>query len=306
MIESTLRRRESKTMNVKRKTVIMVIVGFIISITVGCGTKNSNEFDETKEITVVSREDGSGTRGAFVELFEIKEKDGKGNEVDYTTEEANITNSTAVMMSSVSGNKYAIGYLSIGSLNDKVKAIGIDGIEATTENVKDASYKVSRPFNIATKGKVSSVAQDFIDYIMSEEGQSIVEESGYITIDGGKAYTGTKPEGKIVIAGSSSVTPVMEQLKEAYMKENKNVRIEIQQSDSTTGMTSVKEGICDIGMASRALKDSESYAGITATAIALDGIAIIVNNNSPVNELSSDQVKAIFTGEILTWDEVVK
>ena len=256
-------------------------------------------------ITVVSREDGSGTRGAFIELFGVEEKDADGNKVDNTTEEAEITNNTAVMMSTVAGNVDAIGYISLGSLNDSVKAAKIDGVEATAENIKSGEYKVSRPFNIATNGEVSDVAQDFIDYILSPEGQAVVEENGYIAVDSTEAES-TQPEGKVVVAGSSSVTPVMEKLKEAYAEVNPNAEIEIQQSDSTTGMTSAIDGICDIGMASRDLKDEELEAGLTATTIANDGIAIIVNNDNPTDDLTTDQVKSIYVGEITTWGDLAK
>lgn len=257
-------------------------------------------------ITVVSREDGSGTRGAFIELFGVEEKDADGNKVDNTTEEAEITNNTAVMMSNVAGDVDAIGYISLGSLNDSVKAVKIDGVEATAENIKSGEYKVSRPFNIATNGEVSDVAQDFIDYILSPEGQAVIEENGYISIDDVKDAESTQPEGKVVVAGSSSVTPVMEKLKEAYAEVNPNAEIEIQQSDSTTGMTSAIDGICDIGMASRELKDEELEAGLTSTTIANDGIAIIVNNDNPTDDLSVDQVKSIYVGETTTWGDLTK
>ena len=256
-------------------------------------------------ITVVSREDGSGTRGAFIELFGVEEKDADGNKVDNTTEEASITNNTAVMMSTVAGDVDAIGYISLGSLNDSVKAVKIDGVEATADNIKSGEYKVSRPFNIATNGEVSDAAQDFIDYILSPEGQAVVEENGYIAVDSTDAES-TQPEGKIVVAGSSSVTPVMEKLKEAYAEVNPNAEIEIQQSDSTTGMTSAIDGICDIGMASRDLKDEELEAGLTSTTIANDGIAIIVNNDNPADDLTVDQVKSIYVGETTTWGDLTK
>ena len=256
-------------------------------------------------ITVVSREDGSGTRGAFIELFGVEEKDADGNKVDNTTEEAEITNNTAVMMSTVAGDVDAIGYISLGSLNDSVKAVKIDGVEATAENIKAGEYKVSRPFNIATKGDVSEVAQDFIDYILSPEGQAVVEDNGYIPVESSEAES-AQPEGKVVVAGSSSVTPVMEKLKEAYAEVNPNAEIEIQQSDSTTGMTSAIDGICDIGMASRELKDEELEAGLTSTTIANDGIAIIVNNDNPTDDLSVDQVMSIYVGETTTWGDLTK
>ncbi len=257
-------------------------------------------------ITVVSREDGSGTRGAFIELFGVEEKDADGNKVDNTTEEASITNNTAVMMSTVAGDVDAIGYISLGSLNDSVKAVKIDGVEATAENIKSGEYKVSRPFNIATNGEVSEVTQDFIDYILSPEGQAVIEENGYISIDDTAEAESTQPEGKVVVAGSSSVTPVMEKLKEAYAEVNPNAEIEIQQSDSTTGMTSAIDGICDIGMASRELKDEELEAGLTSTTIANDGIAIIVNNDNPTEDLTVDQVKSIYVGETTTWGDLAK
>ena len=255
-------------------------------------------------ITVISREDGSGTRGAFIELFGIEVKNDAGEKVDMTTDDAEITNSTSVMMTSVAGNTEAIGYISLGSLNDTVKAVKIDGAEATVDNIKSGTYKIARPFNIATKGEVSDVAQDFIKYIMSEDGQKVVEDNGYISQGNDGVYESAGLSGKVVVGGSSSVTPVMEKLKEAYVALNPDVTIEVQQSDSTTGMTSAIEGVCDIGMASRDLKDSEIEKGLTGTTIAMDGIAVIVNNASPVEELSSDSVKGIYTGEITDWADV--
>lgn len=257
------------------------------------------------EISVVSREDGSGTRGAFVELFGIEEKI-DGEKVDMTTEEASVTNSTSVMMTTVAGDENAIGYISLGSLNDTVKALKIDGVEASVENVADDSYKVSRPFNIITGEKVSAEAQDFINFILSADGQQIVEDNGYIKVDdAAPAYESTNPSGKVVLSGSSSVTPVMEKLSEAYQEVNKDMTIEVQQSDSTTGITSAKDGICDIGMASRGLKDEEKD-GLTATVIAKDGIAVIVNNTNEMEDMTSEQVKSIFTGETTEWEELSK
>ena len=257
------------------------------------------------EISVVSREDGSGTRGAFVELFGIEEKI-DGEKVDMTTEEASVTNSTSVMMTTVAGDENAIGYISLGSLNDTVKALKIDGVEASVENVADDSYKVSRPFNIITGEEVSAEAQDFINFILSADGQQIVEDNGYIKVDNeAPAYESTNPSGKVVLSGSSSVTPVMEKLSEAYQEANKDMTIEVQQSDSTTGITSAKDGICDIGMASRDLKDEEKE-GLTATVIAKDGIAVIVNNTNEMEDMTSEQVKSIFTGETTEWEELSK
>lgn len=304
-------------MKLRKLLAMTLVVAMTGALVAGCGSKSEEtgaegegeqqtaEWDASNDITVVSREDGSGTRGAFIELFGIEQKDENGNKVDHTTEDANITNSTEVMMSTVAGNEYAIGYVSLGSLGDSVKAVKIDGAEATEENIKAGTYKVSRPFNIATKDEISDIAQDFINFILSEEGQKVVSENGYISLDDVKPYESNGATGKVVVAGSSSVTPVMEKLKEAYQKVNSGAEIEINQSDSTTGMTSAMSGICDIGMASRELKDEEAQE-LTSIVIATDGIAVIVNNDSPVEELTSDQVKAIFTGETVAWDEIVK
>ena len=257
------------------------------------------------EINVISREDGSGTRGAFIELFGIEQKNEAGEKIDCTTDECDITNSTSVMMTSVSGNDCAIGYISLGSLNDTVKALAIDGAEASVENIKAGTYNVARPFNIATLAETSEAAQDFITFIMSAEGQAVIESNGYIAVvENAPAFEGGKVSGKIVIAGSSSVTPVMEKLTEAYMTINPNVEIELQQSDSSSGMTSTRDGVCDIGMASRALKDSEIEAGLTPMTIAMDGIAVIVSNDNPVDGLTSEQVRNIYMGEITDWSEV--
>lgn len=297
-------------MRLKKLAVLAMSAAMAVSCMTGCGNSSSDgdsskKFDASNEITVVSREDGSGTRGAFIELFGVEQKDENGEKVDYTTTEAIITNSTSVMMTTVAGDLYGIGYISLGSLNDTVKAIKIDGAEATVENIKNGSYEISRPFNIATKEDISKVAQDFVDFIMSADGQKVIEDNGYISVSDAAAYAGNKPKGKIVVAGSSSVTPVMEKLKEAYLAVNTNAEIEIQESDSTTGMTSTIEGICDIGMASRELKDSETAEGISGTTIAMDGIAVIVNNNSTVEDLASEDVMKIFTGEVTKWSDVV-
>ena len=257
-------------------------------------------------ISVLSREDGSGTRGAFIELFGIEQKDADGNKVDNTIDSAEITNSTSVMMTTVAGNKAAIGYVSLGSLDEsQVKAVLIDGAEATAENVKSGTYKVSRPFNIATKGDPDGLAKDFIDFILSEEGQAVVEENGYVSEGNTGAFEGTMPEGKITVGGSSSVTPVMEKLKEAYTTVNPNATIEVQQSDSTTGMTSTIDGTYDIGMASRELKDEEA-AQLTPQVIALDGIAVIVNKENPITELTSEDVLNIYTGVTTDWSEIAQ
>ncbi len=300
-------------MNMKKIVSLGLSLVLTMSLLTGCGGNSENGGTATEgtqtafegAISVISREDGSGTRGAFVELFGVEEKDAEGNKIDNTTLEAIITNSTSVMITSVVGDEKAIGYISLGSLNDTVKALQIDGVDATAENIKNGSYTISRPFNIAVKEGLSEVANDFIRFIMSAEGQAVVEENGYIAVsEDAESYAGASPSGKVVLAGSSSVTPVMEKLKEAYLAVNTNAEIEIQESDSSTGMTAAMDGLCDIGMASRELKDSEVEAGLTSTAIAMDGIAVIVNLNNPVNGLTAEQVKSVYVGETLNWEEV--
>lgn len=289
-------------MNTKQKLSLILAGLMTASLLSGCaqdGNAAGNSGDGGDDaITVVTREDGSGTRSAFVELTGVEE-DGE----DKTTEEAVVANQTEAVMTQVSGNPSAIGYISLGSLNDTVKALKVDGAEASAENVKNGSYKVARPFNIAAKGDPSPVAQDFINFIMSKEGQEVVAD-GYIPVDdAAPAFEGTQPEGKIVVAGSSSVTPIMEKLQEAYEKVNPNATIEIQQSDSSAGMSGAIEGTCDIGMASRELKDSE-LSELTATQIAMDGIAIVVNKDNSLDDISTDSIKGIYTGEITSWADV--
>ena len=280
----------------KKVFAVALAMTVAVGMLAGCGSNDSAQGGAADSaITVVSREDGSGTRGAFIELFGIEEKNDAGEKIDNTTDTAEITNSTAVMMTTVAGNDNAIGYVSI------VKALSIDGVEASADNIKNGTYAVARPFNIATGKEVSEVTQDFINFILSEDGQAVVEENGYISQGNTGAFKSTEAEGKIVVAGSSSVTPVMEKLKEAYLAINPNATIEVQQSDSTTGMTSAMEGMCDIGMASRELKDSELAAGLTPTVIAMDGIAVVVNHNNTVDNLTSEQVKEIFTGKLTDW-----
>ncbi|MDL2324308.1 substrate-binding domain-containing protein [Ruminococcaceae bacterium OttesenSCG-928-A16] len=284
-----------------RKILALALAACVVALLAAC---TGEVFSPSSEIVLVSREDGSGTRGAFVELFGVEEKDADGNKIDRTSLEANITSSTSVVMATVAGNPHAMGYISLGSVNNSIKVLAIDGVAASAENVKNGTYKIARPFNIATKGEVSEVTQDFIDYILSDQGQQVVEKAGYIPLAGTAAYNGSRPAGKVVVAGSSSVSPVMEKLKEAYLIINPSVNIEIQQSDSTTGMTSTAEGICDIGMASRELKQSEIEKGLAGQVIAQDGIAVIVNHQNPLMGLTSTQVKTIYIGQIAYWQEV--
>lgn len=286
------------------------------------GCNGSKNWNKKNSINVISREDGSGTRGAFIELFGIEKKDASGKKIDYTSDEAAITNSTAVMMTTVSQDKYAIGYISLGSLNDSVKALKVDGAEASVFNIKSGAYKIARPFNVAVKENISDVARDFLDYILSDKGQSVIEANKYIkvfdddfdtnacadalgTVKTDGDFISSGAGGKIVISGSSSVSPVMEKLIESYKTENPNAKIELQTSDSTTGITNAINGNCDIGIASRALKDSETAKGVKEITIALDGIAVIVNKENPLEDISKQQVEQIFTGSTAKWQSLM-
>lgn len=300
----------------KKITATALFGVLAVSAFAGCGGAGSSsngssdagsdaaKFDASKTISVVTREEGSGTRDAFTELTGVLVKDGE-NKTDNTTTSAVTINSTEAVITNVKDNEAAIGYISLGSLNDTVKALKIGGVEATADNVKSGDYAVSRPFNIAYKGELSDVAQDFVDYIMSSDGQKIVSDNGYVTVSENAAYSGKKPSGKISVAGSSSVSPVMEKLAEAYQKVNTNAKVEIQTSDSSAGMQSAMGGTCDIGMASRDLKDEEKSA-LKVETIAKDGIAVIVNNANTCDDLTLDQVKSIYTGETTVWSDIIK
>lgn len=295
-------------------TAITVMSALAVTAFAGCGgnsSSNSSEtkaestaFDTNKTIAVVTREEGSGTRDAFTELTGVLVKDGD-TKTDNTTSSAVTINSTEAVITNVKDNDAAIGYISLGSLNDTVKALKVGSVEATAENVKSGDYVISRPFNIAYKGELSEVAQDFVDYILSSDGQKVVADEGYVSVTENAAYSGKKPEGKISVAGSSSVSPVMEKLAEAYQKVNTNAKVEIQTSDSSAGMQAAMEGTCDIGMASRELKDKEA-SSLTATTIAKDGIAIIVNKANSCEDLTVDRIKSIYTGETTVWSDVIK
>lgn len=301
-------------------TVITVMSALAVTAFAGCGgnsSSNSSEtsgaaatsaesaaFDTSKTIAVVTREEGSGTRDAFTELTGVLVKDGD-TKTDNTTSSAVTINSTEAVITNVKDNDAAIGYISLGSLNDTVKALKIGSVEVNAENVKSGDYAISRPFNIAYKGKLSEVAQDFVDYILSADGQAVVSEEGYVSVSENAAYSGKKPEGKISVAGSSSVAPVMEKLAEAYQKINTNAKVEIQTSDSSAGMQAAMEGTCDIGMASRELKDEEA-GSLESITIAKDGIAIIVNKANTCDDLTVDQIRTIYTGETTVWSDIIK
>ena len=295
-------------------TAITVMSALAVTAFAGCGGNSSSgssetsaesaAFDTSKTIAVITREEGSGTRDAFTELTGVLVKDGD-TKTDNTTSSAVTINSTEAVITNVKDNDSAIGYISLGSLNNTVKALKVGSIEATAENVKSGDYVISRPFNIAYKGELSEVAQDFVDYILSADGQAVVSGEGYVAVTENEAYNGKKPEGKISVAGSSSVSPVMEKLAEAYQKVNTNAKVEIQTSDSSAGMQAAMEGTCDIGMASRELKDKEA-SELKSTTIAKDGIAIIVNTANTCDDLTVDQIKSIYTGETTVWSDVIK
>ena len=285
----------------KKILALTLCVVMAIAVFTGCGSKSSNGEADGAPITVISREDGSGTRGAFTELMGIMVDD-----VDNTTTSAEISQSTSVVLTTVAGNKNSIGYVSLGSLNDAVKAVKIDGVDATVENIKGGSYAVSRPFLVVTNDKLTDVSKDFIKFILSKQGQDIIAEEGYITIDDNAADYETQKgiSGKIVLAGSTSVSPVMQKLADAYKAIYNDVTLEIQQTGSGAGITSTIEGACDIGMSSRDLKPEETAEGIEGITIAMDGIAVVVNNENSVEDLTSEQIRQIFTGEVTDWSQV--
>ncbi len=312
---------KSKTVGVEIAILFALFAIFISFVFASCG--KNKKWNENSKISVISREEGSGTRGAFIELFGIEKKSADGKKIDFTTDEASITNSTAVMMTTVSQNQYAIGYISLGSLNDSVKAVKIDGASATVENIKNGSYKIARPFNVAVKENLSDSATDFLNYVLCEKGQQIVEENKYIKILPDEQSSKDKliPENnltscanlipsktfvleKVVVSGSSSVSPVIEKLIESYKAENPDAKIELQTSDSTTGIANAISGTCDIGLASRSLKSTELSKGVKEITIAMDGIAVIVNNSNPVSDLTKNQVEQIFNGETTKWNEI--
>ncbi len=296
--------------NVKKVIILTIITIMVVSFA-SCNSGESTSstvskatFDTSKAISVISREEGSGTRTAFIELLKIEVKNADGIKKDHTTEEAIIANSTEVVTNQVKGNNYSIGYISFGSLNDTVKALIVDGVVPTVETIKNNTYKVSRPFNIATKGEVTGLKKDFIDFILSSQGQKVISDNKYIKANENESqYKSSNLSGKIVVAGSSSVSPVMEKLKETYVTLNPNINVEIQQSDSSTGINSAINGICDIGMASRELKDTEKEK-LIAIKIALDGIVVIVNKDNPTTNISSADILKVYTGELTNWSQI--
>ncbi|MEA4973075.1 MAG: substrate-binding domain-containing protein [Candidatus Metalachnospira sp.] len=299
----------------KKRLLTLAMTAVIVLGAAACSSKkeeapatDSTQKEETKTpegmtgaISVISREEGSGTRGAFVELMEVVD----GDKNDITTVNAEITNSTSVMLTTVAGNKQAIGYVSLGSLSDEVKAVKVDGVEASTDDIKNGSYKVSRPFLLAYKdGQLSELAQDYLKYILSSDGQKLISDNGYISIaENAEAYKASGLSGKLVLAGSTSVSPVMEKLADAYKALNPNVTVEIQQTGSGAGITSAIDGVCDFGMSSRELKESEA-AELKSVEMALDGIAVVVNKENPIENITSEQIKSIYLGETTDWSAI--
>ena len=287
---------------IKIAQIIGLISLALASLTLSGGLLKASQ---SGKINVISREDGSGTRGAFVEIFGLLESK-NGKKIDTTSLKAEITNSTAVMLTSIANDKNAIGYVSLGSLKSMVKGVKIDGVAPSVENIKSKKYGISRPFNVVIK-QDSALVRDFLDF--SRANVAVITKAGYIPLELGKdaKNAGSKKlNGKIIIAGSSSITPLMEKLKEAYIAQNPSVNIEILQSGSTTGINSVLQGIADIGMVSRELKDKELDSGVKAEVLAIDGLAVIVNPQNKIEGLSKAQVKDIFSGKILKWEELAK
>lgn len=283
----------------KRPYVVFLaaLIGLIAAV-VRFGCEPGDPF----EIAVISREDGSGTRSAFVELTGIEETDPNGEKIDQTTVEAIVANNTNVVMTTVAGNRCAVGYISLGSLNETVKPLKIDGVEISVESIHSDEYKLARPFTVAYRGELSETARDFLDFVLSDAGQAGVASAKYVPVSSDDYRTDGGRSGKIVIGGSSSVAPVMEKLKEAYRALNPGVEIEVQPSDSTTGALNAIEGIVDLAMASRELKGSEREA-LTPVVIARDGIAVIVHRDNPIESITLAQLRAVFTGELLSWNE---
>ena len=298
----TYREIKNEVNKMKKIMAGILLFGMLMATLTAC---SGADFDTGKSINAITREEGSGTRGAFIELFGLEEKQADGKKKDLISKNIGVESNTNTILTTVQNDVYAIGYVSMGSLNDNVKALQIDGVDATTANVKNGTYKISRPFNIATKGAATGLSKDFIDFIMSKEGQEVAGKS-YISInEKASAYSGNKPSGTITVGGSSSVSPLMEKLIERYKEINPNATVQLQISDSSIGMTKTIEGAYDIGMSSRELKDSEK-AELEETQIALDGIAVIVNKKNTATNLKKDDVKKIYLSEMKVWNEIIK
>lgn len=285
----------------KKSFLAMMLASVIL---VGCkGKVNDATYKGKENINVISREEGSGTRSAFVEIVNLLEKK-DGKKMDLTTKEAVIQNNTNGVLMSVLQDKSAIGYISLGYLNDKVKALKIDGADAKIVNIQNKKYKIARPFNLVYKENLDELSKDFLDYILSKDGQKVVENEKFITVKGNeKEYVSKGKKGKIVISGSTSITPLMEKLKENYIKLNSNVEIEIQSVGSSAGIKSTLENISTIGMVSRQLKEDEKEK-LKNVEIAVDGIVVVVNKENSLSDISMENVKKVFKGEIKDWSKL--
>lgn len=274
------------------KKIVVIFAAFLLTVLLtGCR--------ENADINVISREAGSGTRDAFTQLTGIKE-----NGSDNTAVTSEITSSTFVVIKSVAGDKNAIGYVSLGTLAGDIKALKINGTAPSAENIENGTYPLVRTFNIVDRGDLTAEAQDFVDFVMSAEGREIIEKEGYVAA--GEADSPEKSEkdsrkGRIVIAGSTSVAPLMDVLADKYMKYHPKVKIEIQQTGSGAGITSVLAGACDIGISSRELTEEEMAKGARASAIARDGIVVIVNQENETEDMTIDEIRDIFTGRRTVW-----
>lgn len=270
-----------------------------------------------EQIRPITREMGSGTRSAFVDIFDIKAHRG-GKKIDAISQKAEVTNSTGVMILSVSNAKNAIGYISLGSLNERVKALKIDGVAPSVANVGNKSYKIVRPFNVAFKrDSKNALIADFLRFTQSKNAVQIIQKAGYIALpsDNQNTLKGTKTspqsdyksqdlQGKLVIAGSSSITPLMEKLQEAYIALNPRAEVEILQSDSTMGINATSENIADIAMVSRELTKGEIARGLVVQVLAMDALVVIVNKNNALENLGADAIRQIFLGQITKWSEL--
>ena len=254
------------------------------------------EFDADRVIAVFTREDGSGTRSAFIEIT------GVGDDM-YV--EAVVQNETAQILTSVETNEAGIGYVSVGSLSDSVKALEIDGVLPSNDTIMDGTYTLQRPFLVVVtdEKKDDPLVQDFIDFMLSAQGQEISASRWTMVLSNAHTYESSGLTGLLTVGGSTSVEPLMQRLREAYIALNPGVEIEVSGGGSGTGINQATEGILDIGMSSRELRDAEKEE-LTDIAIALDGVAVIVNKANPINELSIEQVKEIFTGEKTRWNQI--
>lgn len=261
----------------------------------------AGDFDASSDIHVITREDGSGTRTAFTEIAGVVDE----NDDDIITPTATVQNGTNAVMQGVAGDVYSIGYISLGSLNDSVKAVSVNGVAAEADLVASGEYEVARNFNVTYGGELSEVAQDFWDFMFSAQGQELAVDEGYVAADASAPeYEAKGLSGDITIVGSTSVEPVIEAMSEAYRELNPDVSIDITAPGSGAGVTAAIDGTADIGMASRELSDEEQDQVTETAAIAVDGIAVIVHNDNPLEDLSLEDIAGIYLGDLTSWNGV--